>query len=64
MTRKLIAECLGTALLLLAVIGSGIYGQTLSGGNTALALLANAICHGLYAVWDHHLLGSHFRCAF
>ncbi|MGB1235234.1 MAG: aquaporin [Planktomarina sp.] len=46
MTRKLFAEGLGTALLLLAVIGSGIYGEALSDGNTAIALLANAIATG------------------
>ncbi|MEO0358262.1 MAG: aquaporin family protein, partial [Pseudomonadota bacterium] len=46
MNRKLIAEGLGTALLLMSVIGSGIYGETLSNGNTAIALLANAIATG------------------
>ncbi len=46
MTRKLLAEGLGTALLLMAVIGSGIYGETLSDGNTGVALLANAIATG------------------
>lgn len=46
MTRKLFAEFLGTALLLISVIGSGIYGETLSNGNTAVALLANAIATG------------------
>lgn len=40
--RKLIAECLGTALLLTTVVGSGIMAVTLSAGNTAIALLANA----------------------
>ena len=39
--RKLAAELLGTALLLAAVIGSGIMGERLSGGNVAVALLAN-----------------------
>ena len=40
--RPLLAEFLGTALLLATVVGSGIMGETLSAGNAALALLANA----------------------
>ena len=40
--RKLFAEFLGTALLLAAVVGSGIMGAALSAGNDAVALLANA----------------------
>lgn len=40
--RKLIAEFLGTAFLLACVVGSGIMGVSLSHGNDALALLANA----------------------
>lgn len=40
------AEALGTALLLVAVVGSGISGERLSGGNAALALLANSLCTG------------------
>ncbi|MGV6839043.1 MAG: aquaporin [Planktomarina sp.] len=46
MARKLLAEFIGTAFLLVAVIGSGIYGEALSQGNTGLALLANAIATG------------------
>ncbi|MEM6307874.1 MAG: MIP/aquaporin family protein [Pseudomonadota bacterium] len=46
MMRTLMAEGLGTGLLLMAVIGSGIYGETLSQGNTGVALLANAIATG------------------
>lgn len=45
-TRKLFAECLGTALLLAIVIGSGIMGETLAGGNTAIALLGNTLATG------------------
>src|ERR1700688_700457 len=37
------AEALGTALLLAAVVGSGIMGERLAGGNVAIALLANTI---------------------
>jgi glycerol uptake facilitator-like aquaporin len=44
--RKAAAEFLGTALLLAAVVGSGIMGQRLSGGNVAIALLANTIATG------------------
>lgn len=40
------AEALGTAFLLIAVVGSGIMGETLADGNTAVALLANAIATG------------------
>lgn len=40
--RRLLAEALGTALLLATVVGSGIMGTTLSGGNDGIALLANA----------------------
>jgi glycerol uptake facilitator-like aquaporin len=43
MTRKLAAEALGTAMLLMAVVGSGIMAERLAGGNDALALLANTI---------------------
>jgi glycerol uptake facilitator-like aquaporin len=44
--RKCIAEGLGTALLLATVIGSGIMGEQLAGGNVAIALLANTIATG------------------
>jgi len=40
--RRLLAEFLGTALLLACVVGSGIMGVKLSGGNDGIALLANA----------------------
>lgn len=44
--RRLIGELLGTALLLAAVVGSAIMGERLSGGNVAIALLANTIATG------------------
>jgi glycerol uptake facilitator-like aquaporin len=44
--RKIAAELLGTAILLAAVVGSGIMGERLSDGNTAIALLANTIATG------------------
>ncbi|NCT66192.1 MAG: aquaporin family protein [Rhodanobacteraceae bacterium] len=40
--RRLLAEFIGTAVLLATVVGSGIMGVALSGGNDAIALLANA----------------------
>ena len=40
------AEFIGTLLLLAAVVGSGIMAERLSGGNIALALLANTIATG------------------
>lgn len=44
--RKLVAEALGTGFLLAVVIGSGIMGERLAGGNVAIALLANALATG------------------
>ena len=46
MTRRIVAEGIGTALLLVAVVGSGIMAERLAGGNVAVALLANAIATG------------------
>jgi len=44
--RRATAEAVATALLLAAVVGSGIMGERLAGGNVAIALLANAIATG------------------
>lgn len=44
--RRAVAEALGTAFLLAAVVGSGIMAQRLAGGNVALALLCNTIATG------------------
>ena len=44
--RRLAAEALGTAALLAAVVGSGIMGESLAGGNVALALLGNTLATG------------------
>jgi glycerol uptake facilitator-like aquaporin len=44
--RRALADGLGTALLLAVVVGSGIMGERLSGGNDALALLANSLATG------------------
>lgn len=45
-SRRVVAEAVGTALLLAAVVGSGIMGERLAGGNVAIALLANTIATG------------------
>ena len=44
--RRIAAEALGTAMLLAAIVGSGIMGERLCGGNVAIALLANTIATG------------------
>jgi glycerol uptake facilitator-like aquaporin len=63
--QRLVAETLGTALLLAVVVGSGIMGERLAGGNTAIALLANAIATGtaLYALITTlgPISGAHFN---
>ncbi|MBL6852149.1 MAG: aquaporin [Alphaproteobacteria bacterium] len=46
MARQLTAEALGSSFLLIAVVGSGIMGERLSGGNAAIALLANSVATG------------------
>ena len=65
--RKLLAEGLGTALLLAIVIGSGVMAERLSGGNVALALLANtfATVGGLYVLIEVFgpVSGAHFNPA-
>ena len=66
MDRKLMAEALGTALLLIGVVGSGIMAQTLT-DDIALALLANAIATGamLYVIITTlgPISGAHFNPA-
>ena len=44
--RKLVAEALGTLLLLATVVGSGIMAENLAGGNDAIALLGNTLATG------------------
>jgi len=65
--RKLLAEALGTALLLAIVIGSGIMAERLAGGNQALALLANTLATvwGLYVLIEVFgpISGAHFNPA-
>jgi len=62
-----VAETLGTAFLLMGVVGSGIMGESLAGGNTAIALLANAAATGciLYVLITTlgPISGAHFNPA-
>jgi glycerol uptake facilitator-like aquaporin len=46
LSRRIVSEALGTAFLLAAVVGSGIMGEKLAGGNVAIALLANTLATG------------------
>ena len=46
LSRRAASEAIGTALLLAAVVGSGIMGERLAGGNVAVALLANSLATG------------------
>ena len=50
LTRRCAAEAVGTFLLLAAVVGSGIMGEQLAGGNIAIALLANTVSTGAAVV--------------
>ena len=65
--RRFTAEALGTAFLLAAVVGSGIMGERLAGGNVAIALLANTIATGaalavLISIFGP-ISGAHFNPA-
>ena len=67
LARRLAAEALGTALLLAAVVGSGIMAERLAGGNVAVALLANTLATGAALVVLISILGplsgAHFNPA-
>ena len=67
LTRRLASEFIGTALLLAAVVGSGIMAEKLSGGNVAIALLCNTLATGamLYVLIGilGPLSGAHFNPA-
>src|SRR5436190_24102679 len=67
LARRLAAEALGTAFLLIAVVGSGIMAERLADGNAAVALLANAIATGAALVVLITILGplsgAHFNPA-
>jgi glycerol uptake facilitator-like aquaporin len=65
LTRQLLAEFVGTAALLCAVIGSGIMAQRISGGNDGIALLANTLAtvFALYVLIETlgPISGAHFN---
>ncbi len=65
--RRLASECVGTALLLAVVVGSGIMGERLAAGNDAIALLGNTIATGAGLVVLIHIFGpvsgAHFNPA-
>ena len=65
--RRLVAEALGTALLLAIVIGSGVMGERLANGNVAIALLGNTLATGAGLVvlitMFGPLSGAHFNPA-
>ncbi len=67
LSRRVASEGVGTAFLLATVIGSGIMGERLAGGNVAIALLANSIATGavLYALIlvFAPMSGAHFNPA-
>lgn len=67
MVRRAVAEAVGTAFLLAAVVGSGIMGERLAGGNVAIALLANTIATGATLValilTFGSISGAHFNPA-
>jgi len=67
MKRKILAEFIGTAMLLIGVVGSGIMAENMSGGNNGIALLANAIATGamLYVIITvlGPISGAHFNPA-
>src|SRR5918993_3686209 len=48
--RPVAAEAVGSAMLLAAIVGSGIMGEQLAGGNVAIALLANSVSTGAVLV--------------
>ena len=67
LSRRIIAECLGTAFLLAAVVGSGIMAAKRAGGNGALALLCNTLATGailtVLILTFGPLSGAHFNPA-
>jgi len=67
LARRLAAEALGTALLLAVVVGSGVMGERLAGGNAAIALMGNTLATGaglvvLITVFGP-ISGAHFNPA-
>lgn len=67
LSRRLVAEALGSVLLLAVVVGSGVMGERLAGGNVAIALLGNTLATGaalvvLITVFGP-ISGAHFNPA-
>lgn len=58
LAHRVTAEALGTAMLLAAVVGSGIMGERLAGGNGAIALLANSLASGAVLIAILMTVGS------
>ena len=67
LAKRLVAEALGTAILLATVVGSGIMGERLAAGNVAVALLANTLATGAILVaiilTFGQISGAHFNPA-
>jgi glycerol uptake facilitator-like aquaporin len=67
LSRRLLAEALGTAILVATVVGSGIMAERLAGGNQAVALLGNTIPTGAILIVIITILGpisgAHFNPA-
>ena len=63
LSRRLLAEGLGTAILVATVVGSGIMAERLAGGNQAIALLGNTIPTGAILVVIITILGPDLRGA-
>src|SRR5216684_3501226 len=67
LSRRIVSEAIGTAFLLAAVVGSGIIGERLAGGNAAITLLANSIATGAaltaLIVTFGPISGAHFNPA-
>lgn len=65
LARRLAAEALGSAFLLAVIVGSGIMGERLAGGNDAIALLGNSIATGaglVVLIWIFGpISGAHFN---
>jgi glycerol uptake facilitator-like aquaporin len=64
LVRRVTAEALGTALLLATIVGSGIMAERLSGGNVAIALLANTVATGaglVALIFTFGPVSSHFN---
>ncbi len=63
-SRRIVAEFVGTGFLVAAVVGSGIMGERLAGGNVVIALLANTIATGAALAALIFTFGPNFWSAF